>query len=361
MFATHVLAVRGPDEERTLTGLLADGRASALFAVLAGVGIALGTGGPRRLPGARAHLGAAVALLVRGVLIAVLGLALVELGSYVAVILMYYGLLFAVAAPLLRLPAAALAVGAVLACALTPVASMLLRARMASGPGAQPGLFSLPAPGRLLEVLAVTGYYPVLTWTTYLLAGMAVGRLDLRSTRVAWWLLGVGAAVAGAAAVASAWLLGPGGGAAVLGAELDEPRYGTTPVDSWWWLAVDVPHSGAPLDLAGTTGSALAVLGLVLLLARWSRTLVRVPAAVGSIPLTLYALHVTALSVVPASYGRTPDPAGDLRLWVVHVLAAVALGVLLAAGGLRGPLEAGLSRLTGTIRGALAPRARDGG
>ncbi|WP_214407707.1 heparan-alpha-glucosaminide N-acetyltransferase domain-containing protein, partial [Pseudonocardia lacus] len=355
MFATHIMALRDAAGAPTPTGLLADGRASALFAVLAGVGIALSTGGPRRLPDARAHLGAAVALVVRGLLIAVIGLALVELGSYVAVILMYYGLLFAVAAPLLRLGPAVLAAGAVLACALTPVLSIWLRMDGPPGTGRQPSLTALPPPGRLFEILAVTGYYPVLTWTTYLLAGMAVGRLALRSTRVAAWLLVGGTALAVAAAAASALLLGPGGGAAVLGRRLDEHRYGTTPTDTWWWLAVDAPHSGAPLDLATTTGSALAVIGLMLLAARWSRGLVWVPAAVGAIPLTLYTLHVTALAVVPASYGDVPDPSGDLRLWLVHLLAATVLGVALAAGGLRGPLESGISRLSRAIRRAIAP------
>ncbi|OLT01079.1 hypothetical protein BJF90_33515 [Pseudonocardia sp. CNS-004] len=44
MFATHIFPLREA-REPTLTGLVAAGRASALFAVLAGVGIALATGG----------------------------------------------------------------------------------------------------------------------------------------------------------------------------------------------------------------------------------------------------------------------------------------------------------------------------
>ena len=91
---------------------------------------------------------------------------------------------------------------------------------------------------------------------------MAVGRLDLRRVRVAAGLLAGGAALARWPRAASALLLGPGGGAAALGAERwRERRYGTTPTDSWWWLAVDAPHSGTPFDLAHTTGTALAVLG----------------------------------------------------------------------------------------------------
>ena len=113
MFATHILPLHDEDDVPTLTGLLADGRASALFAVLAGVGVALGTGGPRRPPGARAHLGAAVALLVRGALVGLLGLGWSGLtlgrGDPALLRAAVHG-----GRPLLRLPAAVLAGGAVL-------------------------------------------------------------------------------------------------------------------------------------------------------------------------------------------------------------------------------------------------------
>jgi hypothetical protein len=53
MFATHILPLSDARGE-TLTGLLADGRSSALFAVLAGVGVALTSVVPGRRPtGAR--------------------------------------------------------------------------------------------------------------------------------------------------------------------------------------------------------------------------------------------------------------------------------------------------------------------
>ncbi|WP_433559998.1 heparan-alpha-glucosaminide N-acetyltransferase domain-containing protein [Pseudonocardia xinjiangensis] len=353
MFATHILPLRAGGAE-TPAGLVADGRASALFAVLAGVGVALSTGGPVPPARGRAHLAAAAGLIVRGVLVGLLGLVLAGLDPPVAVILAYYGVLFVVATPLLRLPVPALAAGAVLACVLTPAVSLLLRRGLPAGPGNQPGLAALAEPGALLETLTLTGYYPVLTWTTYLLAGMAVGRLDLRSVRVGWGLLAGGAALALLTAGTSALLLGPGGGAAALGpAALQQQRYGTTPTDTWWWLAVDIPHSGASLDLAHTTGTALAVLGAMLLLARWARPLVLVPAAVGAVPLTLYTLHVVALTVYP---GTTPDGgAGEGTLWLGHVLAAVAIGSALWLCGRRGPLESVVSGATRRVRRLLDP------
>lgn len=353
MFATHILPLHDAADVPTLTGWLADGRASALFAVLAGVGVALSTGGPRRLPDARAHLAAGGGLAVRGALVGLLGLWLIDFDSPVAVILPYYGLLFLVAIPLLRLRARTLAALAVVSCGLAPVLSHLLRAGLPDGPGPQPGLDALTRPAELFTTLALTGYYPVLPWTTYLLAGMAVGRLDLRRARVAVGLLVSGTAVAVAATLGSGWLVNRGGAAALGAAALAERNYGTTPTDSWWWLTIMAPHSGTPLDLAHTGGSALAVLGAMLLAARLSRALVWVPAAVGAIPLTLYALHVLLLS---AYSGADEAPRVQLELWGAHVAGAVLLGVLLRLLGRRGPLEATVSWAGRMVRRAIDPR-----
>lgn len=323
MFATHTLPLTDPDGSESWTGLIAHGRSSALFAVLAGVGIALSTRGVRD---GREHAAAAAGLLVRALLVGLLGLALVGLDPPVAVILAYYALLFVVAIPLLRLRAGVLAAGAAVLVVAGPVLSQVLRAGLPDGPGPQAGLSSLADPGQLLVTLTLTGYYPVLSWTAYLLAGMAVGRLDLRDRRVAARLLGGGAVSAVAAAVASSWLVGV--------APLDvrgERYFGTTPVDTWWRLAVDAPHSGTPFDLAHTTGTALAVLGLALLL---PRAVVRLPATVGAIPLTLYTGHVVWLAARPTEGAST---------LLTHLPVAVVVGVGLALAGRRGPLEAVVS------------------
>jgi uncharacterized membrane protein len=354
MASVHILPVLRPDGVETVAGAVAGGRASALFAVLAGVGVALATGGAAP-PARTAHAGAAAGLLVRGVLVASIGLALVALDPPVAVILAYYGLLFAVATPLLRLRTPVLAVLAAVWCVAGPVASHVLRAGRRALPGDQPGFAALAAPADLFRELAVTGYYPVLPWTTYLLAGMAVGRADLRSTRVAAWLLGGGAALAVAAAAGSALLLGPGGGAAALGPELARRRYGTVPTDSWWWLAVEAPHTGTPFDLAHTTGTALAVLGAMLLLARVAPRVLWPLAAVGALPLTLYTVHVTALALYPPEAAEAAGTSVGTLL-VVHLVAALLIGVALRAAGLRGPLEAGVGAVSGAVRRAVSGR-----
>ena len=353
MASVHILPVRTAAGADTVAGAIAGGRASALFAVLAGVGVALASGGPTPVGRGRPHAAAAAGLLVRGLLVGLIGLTLVALDPPVAVILAYYGLLFWLATPLLRLRAPALGALAAVWCVAGPVASHLLRAGREAGPGDQPGFAALGTPGELLRELTLTGYYPVLPWLTYLLAGMAVGRLDLRSPRVAAGLVCGGAGLAVAAWLGSALLVGPGGGAAALGPDLTQRRYGTVPTDSWWWLAVEAPHTGTPFDLAHTVGTALAVLGLMLVLARAVPLLVWPLAAVGAMPLTLYTLHVTALALVPVQLVRAVGvPAGTLL--VVHLVAALVIGVAVRAAGRRGPLEAGVRAVSGRVRRAVA-------
>lgn len=344
MIATHTL-VLSDDGEPTVTALVAEGRASALFALLAGVGVALSTGGPRR---PRGRLAPAAGLAVRGVLVGLIGLLLVELDPPVLVILAFYGLLFLVAIPLIGLSAPVLAAGAVVACVATPVVSHLLRPGPATIPP-EAGVTALADPSWLLRHLAVDGFYPVLTWTTYLLAGMAVGRLDLRRPAVAWWLLGGGAAVAVLAAGLSDVLVAAAG-PALDPERLEDRFYGTAPTDTWWWLAVDAPHSGAPLDLAGTTGAALAVLGAMLLLARRWPAVTWLPAAVGAVPLTLYVTHAVALAGHPA----TGD--GRAAVFVAHVAGAAVIGVAVRLTGWRGPLEAVVSGASRAARTAVARR-----
>lgn len=342
MMATHLMPLSGPDGELTLTGLLANGRSSALFAVLAGVGVALAYGGARPPPTGRAHAAAAAALVVRGLLVAFLGLVLVAFGPPVAVILTYYGLLFVVVAPLLRLRAPWLAALAVLMTVAGPVLSHAARLRLPQGPGEQIGFAALADPAGMLTTLLFTGYYPVLPWTAYVLAGMAVGRTDLRRVRTAVALLVGGAVLAAVASGVSRWLIPP----------VDEHFYGTTPTTSWAWLLIDSPHSGTPFDLAHTTGTALAVLGAMLLLARYARPVAWLLAGAGAIPLTLYFVHVVAVAAYPGT--------GATALWVGHVLFALLIGVGFAAAGLRGPLEA-LVGVAGRATRAAVLGARDPG
>lgn len=348
MIATHTLPLSAAGGA-TSTGLVAYGRASALFAVVAGVGVALSSGGRDRPSGRRARLAVGAGLAVRGVLVGLLGLLLVALDPPMLVILAYYGLLFVVAMPLVALPAGVLAVGAVLACVVAPVLSHALRIGLPDRPAPQSGLDALADPGQLLLTLSVTGFYPVLIWTTYLLAGMAVGRLDLTRTRVAAGLLAGGVTLAVLASALSDALVATAG-SALDATRLAERFYGTAPTTTWWWLAVDAPHSGTPLDLAHTTGAALAVLGLLLLVAQRWPPLIWVPAAVGAVPLTAYVLHGVTLAAFP------PRGDGSVVPFIAQVAGALVVGVGLRLAHRRGPLEAVVSDAARGARDAVSTR-----
>jgi uncharacterized membrane protein YeiB len=363
MVAVHVVPPLRPDGSVSTAFLIAAGRSSALFALLAGVGLALLAGGPTRRIGqdlTRVRL----AVLVRAALLVLIGLLLGPLESGVAVILVYYGLLFAVAVPFLALGPRALTGLAVGVAVVVPVLSHLLRRLLPPASLAVPttDFFDRPWLGSVSE-LTLTGYYPVLPWLAYLLAGMAVGSLRLRDPRVAARLLVGGLLLAVGARAVSELLLGPLGGLDVLrglrpelfGLPLDTALtvglFGTTPADSWWWLAVAAPHTATPLDLATTTGSSLAVLGLLLLVLQrphvWAEPLV----AVGGMPLTLYTLHVVLLA------GPLPRALPGAYLWHVLVVVAVAVPWRRLVG--QGPLELLTQRVSWGVSSLLVPRTPD--
>jgi uncharacterized membrane protein len=365
MMAVHILPQIDADRTASTAQLIAGGRSAATFAVLAGVGLALSTGGTHPL-GGRSWRERAAAIAVRATAIGAIGLILGDFDAPVLVILPYYALLFLFALPLLRLgprPLIALAVGAAL---VVPMLSFLVRAGRQTRPLVNPTFeFLLEDPGGLLGMLLLTGEYPVLAWTTYLCAGLAMGRLALRSTRTAAGLLVVGAAVALAATAASRVLLGPldgldrlvrsaasPGGVQELEIALEVGKNGNVPTDSWWWLAVESPHSSTPLDLLHTAGFAAALLGALLLIAgtRPGRWLISPLAAAGSMTLTLYTAHVLLLSGdLLAAY----DP---WTTYLCHVVGALVFAVSWRAFARRGPLEAAVAALAERAADAAAPR-----
>jgi uncharacterized membrane protein len=363
MMAVHIVPAVDADGEVTLAFHLAAGRSSALFAVLAGVGLALLTRWTAATSG-RQRARDRINVATRALLLVGLGLALGIPEAGVAVILVYYGVFFVLALPFLGLSARALAAWSLGTVVLAPVLSHALRPHVPPASYAVPTLdfFDRPWWDSLSE-LTLTGYYPALPWMAYLFAGLAVGKLDLRSRTVAWWLLGGGAAVAVAARVVSAALLDRFGGLDVLRAQTAElfggpleqmlttGLFGTTPTGSWWWLAVAAPHTATSFDLATTIGAALAVLGFFLLVLTrpqwWAAPLV----AVGGMTLTLYSLHIVLLDTLlprtmPMAYG-----------W--HVVAVVVFALVWRALLGQGPLERLTQLVSRTVSRVLVPGANE--
>lgn len=341
MVAVHVLPTTTDDGLPTLPEQIAGGRSSAAFAVLAGVGVALAT--RRGTDRARQRL----RLALRALLLGALGLCLGGLDVDVAVILAYYAVFFLLLLPFLgRAPRLLLAAAAAVA-VVAPVLSYLVRPHLPQAGFENPTWSSLQDPWRLLSDLLLAGVYPAVPWTAYLLTGLAVGQLALDRTSTAVRLAAAGAALWAGAAALSALLLGPLGGYRALGQLIgvDDPAvvaqavghsfFGNVPTDSWWLLAVDARHSSTTPDLVGTTGSALLVLAVCLLVTTRTGRLLAPLSAVGSMPLTVYSAHLLVLH-----WTDTSDPT---RYYLVQVGAALVVAPLWRRFVGRGPLEAALA------------------
>jgi uncharacterized membrane protein len=308
------------------------GRASVLFALLAGVGVALLVGGRSRGQSTirRPIFLARGRLIFRGVLLLPLGLWLQQLDHGAYVILQYYAVYFLFAALVLTLPDRWLLAGG---------AAVLLGGPLIYlwGSMAEPAWFSgdpasLDNPtGKIIRDLLLAGKYPLITWAAPLLVGLWIGRRDLAVPAVRWWLLSLGLAVAVAAALASDWLT------ATLVGPLEGRRDPGFAV-----LFTDAPHNQMPLWMLGSIGSACAVLGGMLLLADRLPRVTWPLVATGQVALTVYVGHLLLLDTFPELLKRGTVPEAALSVGV-FMLLAVAASTLWRAVLPRGPLEATLA------------------
>ena len=240
--------------------------------------------------------------------------------------------------------------------------SHLWRQHLGGGPNDQVSFATLADdPVAAFRELVVLGYYPVLTWLTYLLAGLAIGRSDLRSVATAVRLVAIGVVAATLAWCTSALLMAGGVANSLIPPEaagsgigwwdfMSTEGKGTTPTDSWGWLAMAAPHTGTPFDLIGTTGSAMAILGLCLLAVRvdWLRVLSHPVAAAGSMTLTLYTLHVLALA----------QPWGEwdsVTYYLTHVVVALTFASLWLWWLPKGPMEWMVHTISSGVATMLVP------
>lgn len=328
MLAAHLLVIEPfePGDPATWVDVV-NGRSSILFATLAGVSIGLVTGGRSPLYGPpRARASARLAL--RGAVLWMLGLALIATGVPVYVILPAYGILFLLAIPFLGLgPRVLFAFAAVFALT-TPWIQ-----------GALDGWAGWTTPGGE-QLAAVLGWhYPFVVWISFVLAGLGLGRCDLGSVRVAATALGAGAALAAVGYGLAALFPAPGKGLhAALGGDLDRTLVWTADA-----------HSSGALEVVGSGGFALAVIGLCLLVCRTAVRWVVLPLrAVGAMPLTAYTAQLVVWAVVAAvALGDSGDLVGFRELqpfWPMTLGIVIGCCAWTAFLG-RGPLETVVDRL----------------
>jgi hypothetical protein len=95
------------------------------------------------------------------------------------------------------------------------------------------------------------------------------------------------------------------------------------------------PHSGGSMEILGSGGFALALVCLLLLTGKALRYALLPVAALGSVPLSAYSLHVVVIWLLSTWVGMSQ---GASLFWVVAggVLGASTIWVILAG---QGPLE----------------------
>ena len=355
----HLLPFARGDGSPSLIYVTGDYGAAA-FVFIAGIGVALSTGGAQRVSG-QPLTRRMITLLVRAVAIASIGLALgyvVDYDDDAVVVLVSYGLMFLFAVPLVRLTARGAALVAVVVTFVVPVLIQLSWSHLPDAQLVNPTFGDVAAdPWGWLVEESVKGVYPALPWMAYFCAGIAVGRLrSLTSRLTALTLVATGVALAVGGKLLAWVLLGPLGGRAALAGSVadtaqltDRLQWGpgfTQPRSSPWWLATDAAYTATPPQLLHTIGISLIMLGLFLLISLALGRRLRPLAVVGSMTLTLYALHLLLLSL-------TDMPWGSWWTAAVHVGAVFAVAALWLDYWRRGPLEAAIATLAAQVQQLL--------
>ncbi|WEH16507.1 DUF418 domain-containing protein [Streptomyces sp. VNUA24] len=347
---------------------LASGRASALFATLAGFSLTLIAGRPEPRTGLAGRQARARIVIRAGVLL-VLGVALATTNFGGAGILNFYAVYFLLALPLLRLRAGTLAVVAVALAVVTPQLAFALRALLSES--LVRTIDSYDPIARLSGVgvldLLLTGLYPAITWMTFVVTGMALGRLDLASGAVRRRLAVVGPAMIAFGYGVSWLVLRVSGGdrkimsgmptpeefeamkdAGGASASFDMPvGGGLWGPDAWGLLAAE-PHTGSTFDLIGSLGIAITVL-LCLMVAvdrlPWLGRAAAPVIAVGTMSLTLYVGHILVILALPGEAAAPPESAST-PLLLSFIAGAVLFASVWSRFFRRGPLEHLLHRAT---------------
>ncbi len=303
------------------------GRASILFALLAGVGVALlstsrSGGSLWRVRGR---------LVFRGALLLPIGLWLQGLDHGVLVILQYYAVYFLLAVLVLSLSSRRLLMGAVSALTLGPLAYVFVRSISSEWFVEDPATLGSPM-GDIAGDILLSGAYPLVTWSAPLVFGMWLGSRELSSARTQLWMLFIGLAVAFAAPRVSN----------ILVENFGEPLFGPPrlPENAGFTNLLSAEaHSQMPLWMLGAIGAATATLAAMLLLANLSPKAIWPLAATGQLALTVYVGHLLLLHANEELVRRETVPEAAFTVGM-FMLFAMLVCTLWRAVFSRGPLEA---------------------
>lgn len=419
----------------------AHGRASILFAIVAGISLAIITGGRQPHEGERL-LQDRLRIFTRAVVLMILASILETLGTPIAIILGAYSLWFVLSLPFVRARVSTLLIWGISFSVLGSTAIFLVQEAAFSF-----HYYPAGSPGNSFLALLFVSTYPAVVWMGFVLIGMAIGRSDLTRPRVllAYGLSGLLLFAAFAAPFVAKEGLDPllrvdadrgfpgasnefpgssiplpplpspepvGEEIEALAAATEPPsdltdgvlgnqdgsimdfmcmedgllypctgeefeqltstwtdaeweRYGellgspkqAPEVNGPFWqrylssLFTMDPHSGSPFEAMSSGGFAVAVIAACVAIGRRLKYVLAPLAAVGSMSLTAYALHVIATAVL-ASWGIANSNAA--MVW--QVVGLVIFALAWAWFFQRGPLEQAMA--SWADRGSSLPRLR---
>ncbi|MGC9537540.1 DUF418 domain-containing protein [Streptomyces sp. UG1] len=361
MFAVHVAP---PAEDVGGFGgwllELTEGRSSILFATLAGFSLML-IAGRREPKTGLAGRQAKVRIVIRAVVLLALGTALTMLKTGILVILAFYGVYFLLALPLIRLRARTLAIIAAVLAVVGPQAAFGLRWLLGESTAKSINTYDPIARlgGDGLLGLLLDGYYPAITWMPFVIAGMALARLDLAAGVVQRRLAALGPALM-TLGYGTAWLTArlypptqadksalKEAFANVDPKSIESLRPGSPAFDYINNKVTDSanmaqsllgaePHSGTTFEIIGGLGVAITVLiCATVAMARlaWLRRLASPLIAVGTMSLTLYVAHVAAYAMLP------DETTGTFVPLLGFIAGAILFATVWSRFFSRGPLE----------------------
>lgn len=329
MFVAHVAPVVADPAAAALLAV-ADERPRLLFALTAGVGLGFISGGTSPIDDGTDRGVLRRQIAIRAIALIVLGVTIaLTLHPLVYIILDVYGVAFLLMLPLLFLsPRLALGLGIGLLVFTPAIAEIATRTEFVAEVRATP--FAIVADW------VVGGAYPVIVWVPVMLIGLAFARLDLGSARTVGLIGLLGAA-------AAALLL---------------PLASMLPSPSLPEAASSLPLR-ASLEAVANVGVGAAVLaallwatGLASSGVRRIATAVASPVtAMGSMPLSVYTVHLVVIALAIRTDPETGIPTDDSWGLLVGLIVGSMLFAWLWRRFIgRGPLEWALRTLSGRSR-----------
>ena len=320
----------------SFTGLF-EGRAAATFVVLAGVGVSLMTARARRSGDPEAIRRSRRDIMARALFLLVAGFAYTPI--WPADILHFYGIYMMIGAALLMAPARILWL---VVAGLSVGFTVLLLPLDYFGDWNWSTLEyrGMWTPRGLVKHLFFNGFHPVMPWAGFLLAGMWLGRQNLRDP-VRWRrILLVALGIVVLTELGSALLINVlGQGAAAQDLEVIQALFGTG----------IIPPMPLYMLSAGATAYVVILICFRVAESRPEHPLLQPLIATGQLALTLYIAHVLIGMGLMESFGLISN--GTLSQAVLWTIGFCGSGVIFAwlwrRRFQRGPLEWAMRRVTG--------------